>query len=211
MVVMKMICVCWFLKIQRGVLSFLQHLTDRPKLKRHTFFSIGTLLIRSWNMSASQAQRPTRNKPSLRHEKEDTITMNAIADNKKRRTTSAGSTPRPSAQKSPSEPHVGRRKKPASHTKAKVTAALSIIPLYTYQTNNRNTAREAATSSHRAFKLRRFQCWGPAFGRICTNEGQGSASSVSVTVPASLTTRPSTCDDVHHQQQATGRSKASYR
>ena len=140
------------------LLSFLQHLTDRPKLKRHAFFPIATLPILSADMSASQAQRPARNKPSLRHEKEDTITMNAVADNKKRKTTSARSTPAPNAQKSPPEPHVGRRKKPASHTKAKVTAALSIIPLYTYQTNNRNTASEAATSFHRAFKLRKVRC-----------------------------------------------------
>jgi hypothetical protein len=106
-------------------------------------------------MAATKSQRPVRNKPSLKHSKEDIITMNTLA-NKKNRKHSTHSTPKPKPQKRVSKSAPRIKKKPAAHTKAKVAAALSTILLYMYQTKTRKQTSKGGSSNHGPIKLRRF-------------------------------------------------------
>ena len=107
-------------------------------------------------MAATKSQRPVRNKPSLKHSKEDIISMNVLANKKTGKKHSTRSTPKPKPQKPVSKSTPRIKKKPAAHTKAKVAAALSKILLYTYQTKTRKQTSKEESSNHALIKLRRF-------------------------------------------------------
>ena len=162
-------------------------------------------------MSALEAPRSTRNKPSLKRTNEELITMNALGGRKTRKINSATSTHMLNVKAITPDSTPWYIKKPAAHTKARVAAAQSMILLYACQTNDRKqqaqeqrdlTVISSPTGSEENDEL---------FRRICTYERQESTNPVSITLSASPTTRSSTCDDVYHQRQAIGGPEASYR
>ena len=107
-------------------------------------------------MAATKSQRPVRNKPSLKHSKEDIIAMNTLANKRIGNKRSTRSTPKPHPQKPVPKSTLRIKKKPAAHTKAKVAAALSMIHLYIYQTKTRKQTSKGESSNHDPIKLRRI-------------------------------------------------------
>jgi len=108
-------------------------------------------------MSAPEAPRSTRNKPSLKCANEELITMNALGNRKTRKINSATSTLMPNIKAITPDSTLWYKRKPAAHTKARVAAAQSMTLLYICQTNDRKAASSGTTRFDGYFKPDRFR------------------------------------------------------
>ena len=162
-------------------------------------------------MSAPEAPRSTRNKPSLKCANEELITMNALGNRKTRKINSATSTPMPNVKAITPESTPWYKKSP------QLTSRLELLPhrVWSFSIHARLMIEKQQAQEQRDLTVISSPTGSEEndelFRRICTYESQGSTNPVSITLSASPTTRSSTCDDVYHQRQAIGGPEASYR